>query len=159
MGFLEVFVRRPVFTTMIIATLVVLGLASFWQLGVDIFPKVDLPTITITTRLPGASPEEIESQITKPSDRRAVGAGGWPIADARPLVEDHMHNEHRTRIDSFPEINVTRWDLGRLDHLLGGHSPGRPSRVIEFLVRKLMAANVMHDADIPPLTERICPVM
>jgi hydrophobic/amphiphilic exporter-1 (mainly G- bacteria), HAE1 family len=66
MGFLEVFVRRPVFTTMIIATLVVLGLASFAQLGVDIFPKVDLPTITITTRLPGASPEEIESQITKP---------------------------------------------------------------------------------------------
>jgi hydrophobic/amphiphilic exporter-1 (mainly G- bacteria), HAE1 family len=66
MGFLEVFVRRPVFTTMLIATLVVLGLASFFQLGVDIFPKVDLPTITITTRLPGASPEEIESQITKP---------------------------------------------------------------------------------------------
>ena len=66
MGFLEVFVRRPVFTTMLVATLVVLGLASFAQLGVDIFPKVDLPTITITTRLPGASPEEIESQITKP---------------------------------------------------------------------------------------------
>jgi len=66
MGFLAVFVRRPVFTTMVIATLVVLGLASFAQLGVDIFPKVDLPTITITTRLPGASPEEIESQITKP---------------------------------------------------------------------------------------------
>jgi HAE1 family hydrophobic/amphiphilic exporter-1 len=65
-GFLEVFVRRPVFTTMVIATLVVLGLASFAQLGVDIFPKVDLPTITITTRLAGASPEEIESQITKP---------------------------------------------------------------------------------------------
>ena len=66
MGFLEVFVRRPVFTTMVIATLVVLGLASFAQLGVDIFPKVDLPTITITTQLAGASPEEIESQITKP---------------------------------------------------------------------------------------------
>ncbi|MBI2525875.1 MAG: efflux RND transporter permease subunit [Candidatus Rokubacteria bacterium] len=66
MGFLEVFVRRPVLTTMVIATMVVLGLASFAQLGVDIFPKIDLPTITITTRLPGASPEEIESQITKP---------------------------------------------------------------------------------------------
>ena len=63
---LEVFVRRPVFTTMLVTSLVVLGLASFAQLGVDIFPKVDLPTITITTRLPGASPEEIESQITKP---------------------------------------------------------------------------------------------
>ena len=66
MGFLEVFVRRPVFTTMVITTLVVLGLASFVQLGVDIFPKVDLPTITITTRLEGASPDEIESQVTKP---------------------------------------------------------------------------------------------
>ena len=51
MSFLEVFVRRPVFTTMLIASLVVLGAASFVQLGVDIFPKVDLPTITITTRL------------------------------------------------------------------------------------------------------------
>ncbi|MBI2215993.1 MAG: efflux RND transporter permease subunit [Candidatus Rokubacteria bacterium] len=65
MGFLAVFVRRPVFTTMLLVSLVVLGLASFTQLGVDIFPKVDLPTITITTRLPGASPEEVESQITK----------------------------------------------------------------------------------------------
>ena len=65
MGFLEVFVRRPVFTTMLLTALVVMGLASFAQLGVDIFPKVDLPTITITTRLAGASPEEIESQITK----------------------------------------------------------------------------------------------
>src|SRR3990167_996938 len=45
--------------------LVVLGVASFLQLGVDIFPKVDLPTITITPRLPGASPEEIESKIDK----------------------------------------------------------------------------------------------
>ncbi|HXG01923.1 MAG TPA: efflux RND transporter permease subunit, partial [Candidatus Binatia bacterium] len=65
MSLLEVFVRRPVFTTMLITSLVVLGIASFFQLGVDIFPKVDLPTITITTRLPGASPEEVESQITK----------------------------------------------------------------------------------------------
>jgi HAE1 family hydrophobic/amphiphilic exporter-1 len=50
---------------MLVVSLIVMGLASFAQLGVDIFPKVDLPTITITTRLPGASPEEIESQITK----------------------------------------------------------------------------------------------
>ena len=69
---LEVFVRRPVFTTMLVASLVVLGVASFFQLGVDIFPKVDLPTITITTRLPGASPEEIESQIGRASCRERV---------------------------------------------------------------------------------------
>jgi multidrug efflux pump subunit AcrB len=44
---------------------VVLGLASLRTLGVDIYPKVDFPTVTVTTRLEGASPEEIESQITK----------------------------------------------------------------------------------------------
>jgi HAE1 family hydrophobic/amphiphilic exporter-1 len=58
-------VRRPVFATMLIVSLVVLGLASYRDLGLDIFPKVDIPTVTITTRLPGASPEEVESQITK----------------------------------------------------------------------------------------------
>src|SRR3989338_4183788 len=82
MGVLEVFVRRPVFTTMLLASLVVLGLASFAQLGVDIFPKVDLPTITITTRLPGASPEEIESQITKPIEEAVNTIAG--LRDARP---------------------------------------------------------------------------
>jgi HAE1 family hydrophobic/amphiphilic exporter-1 len=61
----ELCVRRPVFATMLVVSLVVLGLASYRDLGLDIFPKVDIPTVTITTRLPGASPEEVESQITK----------------------------------------------------------------------------------------------
>jgi regulator of nucleoside diphosphate kinase len=63
-----------------------------------------------------------------------------------------MHNEHRTRIDSFPEIKITRWDLGRLDHLLGNHSTILSSRVAEFLVRKLMAASVVGEAEVPALT-------
>jgi hydrophobic/amphiphilic exporter-1 (mainly G- bacteria), HAE1 family len=58
-------VRRPVFATMLLVALVVVGLASYRDLGLDIFPKVDIPTVTVTTRLPGASPEEVESQVTK----------------------------------------------------------------------------------------------
>lgn len=50
---------------MLIMSLVVLGLASYMELGVDLYPKVDLPTVTVTTTLEGASPEEIENQITK----------------------------------------------------------------------------------------------
>src|SRR5262247_2548931 len=61
----EICIRRPVFATMLVVSLVVLGLASLRTLGVDLFPKVDIPTVTITTRLDGASPEEIESQITR----------------------------------------------------------------------------------------------
>jgi hydrophobic/amphiphilic exporter-1 (mainly G- bacteria), HAE1 family len=62
----EVCVKRPVFATMFILTFVVLGVFSYTQLGIDQFPKIDLPTVTVQTTLPGASPEEIESQITKP---------------------------------------------------------------------------------------------
>src|SRR5262252_2129789 len=62
----EICVKRPVFATMLVLTFVVLGVFSYTQLGIDQFPKVDLPTVTVQTALPGASPEEIESQITKP---------------------------------------------------------------------------------------------
>jgi HAE1 family hydrophobic/amphiphilic exporter-1 len=65
MGLIDLCVRRPVFATMLAVGLVVLGLASYRELGLDAFPKVDFPTVTITTRLPGASPEEIEGTITK----------------------------------------------------------------------------------------------
>ena len=60
----EICVRRPVFATVIVLSLVVVGWFSYQQLGLDRFPKVDIPTITITTRLIGAAPEEIETDIT-----------------------------------------------------------------------------------------------
>ena len=60
----EICVRRPVFATMIILSLTVVGLFSYKSLGVDLFPKIDLPTITITVVNPGASPQEIETEIT-----------------------------------------------------------------------------------------------
>ncbi|MBI4475478.1 MAG: efflux RND transporter permease subunit [Acidobacteria bacterium] len=62
----EVCVKRPVFATMLVMTFVVLGVFSYTRLGVDLFPKIDLPTVTVRTVIPGASPEEVESQITKP---------------------------------------------------------------------------------------------
>ncbi len=62
----EVCIRRPVFATMLILALVVVGLNSYRQLGVDYFPKVEFPIVNVTTTLRGASPEEIESQVTKP---------------------------------------------------------------------------------------------
>jgi len=60
----EICVRRPVFATMIILSITVVGMFSFRSLGVDLFPKIDLPTITVTVVNPGASPQEIETEIT-----------------------------------------------------------------------------------------------
>jgi len=58
-------VKRPVFATMLIVALMVVGVFSFFTLGVDLFPKIDLPTIIVSVANPGASAEEVESDITK----------------------------------------------------------------------------------------------
>ncbi|HXF04524.1 MAG TPA: efflux RND transporter permease subunit, partial [Blastocatellia bacterium] len=61
----EICIRRPVFATNIILALVVVGAASYFRLGVDRFPSVDLPTVSVRTVLPGASPEEVETQVSQ----------------------------------------------------------------------------------------------
>src|SRR6185369_8756479 len=58
-------IKRPVFTTMLILLPVVVGIMSYFRMGVDLFPNVDLPIITITTTRPGASVEEMETGVTK----------------------------------------------------------------------------------------------
>jgi len=60
----EICLRRPVFAVMLIMSLVVIGVVSYTKLGVDRFPAVDLPIVRVSTSLPGASPEEVETQIT-----------------------------------------------------------------------------------------------
>lgn len=61
----EVCVKRPVFATMLVMSLVVVGAYSFFSLGVDLFPKVDFPTVTVTVVNLGSSPQEIETEITE----------------------------------------------------------------------------------------------
>jgi len=60
----EICVHRPVFATVIVLFLTVVAGFSFFTLGVDRFPKIDLPTISVRTTNPGAAPEEIETEIT-----------------------------------------------------------------------------------------------
>ena len=62
----DICIRRPVFATMLIAFLVALGIFSYRQLAVDLFPNIDFPIVSVTTTLKGASVEEMESGITKP---------------------------------------------------------------------------------------------
>jgi HAE1 family hydrophobic/amphiphilic exporter-1 len=62
----EISIRRPVFASMIVLALVVVGIASYLRLGVDRFPSVDLPNVSVRTTLPGASPEEVETVVSQP---------------------------------------------------------------------------------------------
>ncbi|HYP52534.1 MAG TPA: efflux RND transporter permease subunit, partial [Pyrinomonadaceae bacterium] len=60
----EICVRRPVFATVIILLLTVVGGFAFFTLGVDRFPKIDIPTVSVQTSNPGAAPQEVETEIT-----------------------------------------------------------------------------------------------
>src|SRR5205807_8863942 len=62
----ELSVKRPVFALMLISFLVVLGIFSFRDLGVDLFPKADPATVNVSINLPGASSEEMTSQVVLP---------------------------------------------------------------------------------------------
>jgi len=62
----RVAIKRPVLTMMIIGALIVFGYVSLKRLGIDLFPKVDFPVVTIVTKLPGADPETMEMRVTDP---------------------------------------------------------------------------------------------
>jgi HAE1 family hydrophobic/amphiphilic exporter-1 len=62
----RVSVTHPVFTSMMMVVLLVLGLFAYDRMGVDQFPNVDVPVVIITTTFPGATPEAVEMEVTKP---------------------------------------------------------------------------------------------
>ena len=72
----ELCVRRPVFATMLVSALVVLGVFSFRDLGVDLFPKADPATVSVTVLLPGASPGEVNSSIVEPLESALSSISG-----------------------------------------------------------------------------------
>ena len=65
MWFTRVSLKNPVFATMVMLAIVVLGLFSYQRLQVDQFPNVDFPVVVVITEYPGASPEIVESEVTK----------------------------------------------------------------------------------------------
>lgn len=70
------FIRRPVFTTMLVLLLVVFGIRSYPEIGVDLNPDVDMPIVSVRITYDGASPEEMETLITKPIEDRVSQVAG-----------------------------------------------------------------------------------
>src|SRR5258708_8744760 len=79
----EICVRRPVFATMLVMSLVVLGIVSFRDLGVDLFPRADPATVNVSLSLPGASPDEISSSVVEPMEQSISGVSGIDEISAR----------------------------------------------------------------------------
>jgi hydrophobic/amphiphilic exporter-1 (mainly G- bacteria), HAE1 family len=72
----ELCVRRPVFATMLVMSLVVLGIFSFRDLGVDLFPRADPATVNVQLSLPGASPDEMATSVIEPMEETLSSVSG-----------------------------------------------------------------------------------
>ena len=83
MWFTQVSLRNPVFATMMMLALVVLGLFSYGRLKIDQFPNIDLPVVVITTEYPGASPEIIESEVSKKIEEAVNSIAGISALTSR----------------------------------------------------------------------------
>jgi len=70
------FIHRPVFTTMLILVLVVFGIRAYPSLGVDLYPEIDLPLVSVTVTYTGAAPEEMETLVVKPIENRISQVSG-----------------------------------------------------------------------------------
>jgi len=82
----EICVERPVFASMLILFITVLGVFSFFQLGVSLFPRSDPATVYVRVRLPGASPEEMVSQVVMPLEEAIASVSG--IDEMRAMVTE-----------------------------------------------------------------------
>lgn len=72
----ELSVKRNIFAAVIILILCVAGMYSYLQLSIDQFPNVDIPVVTVTTRLTGASPEEMDTAVTDQIEKQVNTVSG-----------------------------------------------------------------------------------
>jgi HAE1 family hydrophobic/amphiphilic exporter-1 len=79
----DICVRRPVFATMLVMSFVVLGIFSFRDLGVDLFPKADPATVNVQLSLPGTSPDEMATSVVEPMEEALSGVAGIDEISAR----------------------------------------------------------------------------
>src|SRR5215471_16996417 len=96
-------VRRPVFATMLVLALVVVGVFCYFGLGVDLFPKVDLPTVLVTIVNPGASPEEIETEITKKVEDAVNTIIQFDLAKNGDVAAQEVQNKVNLVIPNLPQ--------------------------------------------------------
>lgn len=73
---ISTFIKRPVFTTMFILLLVVFGIKCYPEIGIDLNPEVDFPIVSVRVTYSGASPEEMETLVTKPIENRVSQVSG-----------------------------------------------------------------------------------
>jgi hydrophobic/amphiphilic exporter-1 (mainly G- bacteria), HAE1 family len=110
MWFTQVSLKNPVFATMAMLAIVVLGLFSYQRLQVDQFPNIDFPVVVVIAEYPGASPEIIESEVTKKVEEGVNSIAGISALTSRSyegqsvvIIEFQLHVNGRKAADDVRE--------------------------------------------------------
>ena len=110
MWFTRVSLQNPVFATMVMLAIVVLGLFSYQRLQVDQFPNIDFPVVVVTTEYPGASPEIVESEVTKKIEEGVNSIAGINALTSRSyegqsvvIIEFQLHIDGRKAAEDVRE--------------------------------------------------------
>ncbi|HEY4664892.1 MAG TPA: efflux RND transporter permease subunit, partial [Comamonas sp.] len=114
MWFTKVSLRNPVMATMVMLAFVVLGLFSYQRLAIDQFPNVDFPVVVVSVTYPGASPEVVESEVTKPLEEAINSIAGINALTSRSyegktliIIEFQLHIDGRKAADDVREKVAT----------------------------------------------------
>src|SRR5438309_1057042 len=154
----DVCINRPVFTWVLVAIPVVLGLVAYNELGVDLFPNVDFPVCTVTTVLPGASVEEMETTVTKPvediittvsciDELRSITQEGVSIVTVQFLLSKNgdvgtqeVRDKVNTILSDLPDGTqppiIDKFDTGSMPVMTIAVSGRRDFREVTELARK-----------------------
>jgi HAE1 family hydrophobic/amphiphilic exporter-1 len=127
MWFTRVSLKNPVFATMVMLAIVVLGLFSYQRLKVDQFPNIDFPVVVVTAEYPGASPEIVESEVTKKIEEGVNSIAGINALTSRSyegqsvvIIEFQLHIDGRKAAE-----DVREKDRGHPAHLPRPRSKSR----------------------------------
>ncbi|MCE9593976.1 MAG: efflux RND transporter permease subunit [Planctomycetes bacterium] len=170
----DVCIRRPVFASMLIASLVVIGVASYMRLGVDRFPAVDLPTINVRTTVPGASPEEIETLVSQRIEEaintvegidtlRSISSDGRSVVVATFQLDrsiDGAAQDVRDRVatvlrDLPPEADppiISKFDNDQTPVVSFALSAERPLRELSEIADKLVKPQIERSTGVGEVT-------
>jgi HAE1 family hydrophobic/amphiphilic exporter-1 len=94
-------IKRPVFATMLILALLTLGLFSYKRLAIDMMPDVEIPVLSIITEFPGASPEAVEREVTKPIEEALN-----PIAGVRHVMSSSREGLSSVVVEFALEVKI-----------------------------------------------------
>ncbi len=133
MWLVDVSIRRPVFATMMIGSLVVMGLVAFRGLGVDLFPKIEFPYVSVQTTQPGADPASIETEVTDKVEEAVSSISG--IRQVRSVSTDGLS-----------QVNI-EFEIGEDADVKAQEVRDKISGI---------AADLPDDTD-PPIVERLDP--